>query len=419
MLQESSKKEKGFTLIELTVSLTILVVVLVLSMSLLFSMQGFANRQRRFAEPRQTARRAIDYVTSNLRAATDGIYPTATSSNPINPNSFVMWYDIGNNPTQASYNNVLDPALAEVGTDIITFGASQGGGSVIISQWNGPGDLSTASSLWVYFRDGCPDRRAGGNDQINMLLFMQATGCQGDPSCQTGQFPCPSCYSSVLAVSDSYGNYSYFQITGYQGSDCVNQYQEIHLNANPGQSNVNPPGNRGVSCSKNFDPNNQSQSCQIGKNVVFRSLRVRGENQDGSGTLQLQQKLGLFDPNVDNPGNNFTPLLDNIEDLQIAYIYSDGTIWNDGINNLADQGYQGGIPPQGDGAGGYDPRDIVNVIGIRVSVTARANSEVPFPERARFFRPASEDRPQSANRDRFFHYRLTETVMIRNRNLGG
>ena len=88
MLHECSKKERGFTLIEVTVSLTILVVVLVLSMTLLWSMQGFAKRQKQFAEPRQTARRAMDYVASKLRAATDGNFDGG------NPNAIVAYAKI-------------------------------------------------------------------------------------------------------------------------------------------------------------------------------------------------------------------------------------------------------------------------------------------------------------------------------------
>ncbi len=57
-------------------------------------------------------------------------------------------------------------------------------------------------------------------------------------------------------------------------------------------------------------------------------------------------------------------------------------------------------------------------MGMRVSVVSRANTPVPLMERAKFFRPASEDRAEDPNTDRFYHYRLTSTVMIRNRNLG-
>lgn len=412
MCQESFRKEKGFTLIEVTVSLMILIVVLVLSTTLLFTMQGFAKRQRQFAEPRQTARRAIDYVGSYLRGATDGNFERG------NPNAIVVWYRINNVPTQATYNNVNDPNLAEPGTDIITFGRSEGGGNIIISKWSGGGDFSNASSVNVHFRDGCPDMTVGGNAQLNMLKFMQVTGCTGDPSCYTGNFPCPGCTSKILTVVDPEGNYAYFQITGYQGSDCApaQQWQEISLTANPGGNSINPPGDRNVSCAQQLT-SLTAPSCKIGKNVNYMAFRVK---RDATGIPQLQQKEGFFNPNTDNGGANdtFIPLLDNIEDLQIAYIYNDGQIRNDGIFNLIDEGYPGGVPSQANSQAVVPARDITNVVGIRVSITARANTEVSLVEKAKFRMPQSEDRAQGPE-DRFFHYRLTSTVMLRNRNLGG
>jgi len=394
-------REKGFTLIELTIALTILIIVLVLSMSLLFSMKNFAQKQRQFAEPRQNARRAIDYVSSLLRGATD------TNVLGNNPNAFVIWFRSNNNPVQATYNNVQNAALAEVGTDLITFGFGVGGANIRITQWNGP-SYATSSNIWANFKDGCP------NNQQNMALFMAATSCKaptGNTSCDTGNYPCPGCYSGPLTVVDAYGNWAYFEITGYQNSDCGDTNHEIQINANPGQSNVNPPSNRGVTC-------DSPDSCKIGRGLQYAALRVRQDPNDPT-TLQLQQKSGIFNPTVDNPGNNFFPLLDNIEDLQIAYIYGDGNIFNDGVNELATVGCTNGVPNQGDLGAGTPATEITNVIGMRVSVVAVANTPVHFSERAKFFRPASEDRAADPNLNRFYHYRLTSTVMIRNRNLGG
>lgn len=391
----------------MTISLAILVIVLVLSMTLLFSMQTFAKRQRQFAEPRQNARRALDYVAGYLRGATDGNFDGG------NPNAIVVWYNVNAAPRQATYNNVANPNLAEPGTDIITFGRTMGGGRIIISSWNGPGGFSTASSLDFHFTDGCP------NDNTNMRLFMDLTQCQnGDCS---GNFP-STANSGVLMVVDDKGDYAYMVITGYQKSDCsVGNYQEIHCVANPGGApGINPPGNKGVNCSQSFDPANPDANCKLGRGVTYMSLRIL---RDANGIPQLQQKNGIFDPTVDNPGTNFTPLLDNVEDLQIAYIYNDGEIRNDGINSLATDPsgvYTNGVPSQANMKGvPPPPRDITNVIGIRLSITALANTPVSFAERAKFFRPASEDRAEDTNRDRFYHYRLTSTMMLRNRNLGG
>jgi len=414
MLQEFNKKERGFTLIEVTVSLTILVVVLVLSMTLLWSMQGFAKRQKQFAEPRQTARRAMDYVASNLRAATDGNFDGG------NPNAIVAYAKIDDVDTQSTYNNVQDPTLAEPNTDIITFGSSQGGGRILISKW--PGHQSAEATAWFYFKDGCPPDDPAGNDTLNMLKFMQATGCSGADCCYTGDSPCSSQHgeplSAVLTVMDANGNWSYMQITKYQQSKCDQDPDQIHVVMNPNNGSINPPGQKPFGCEE-YDGTNANRACKLGKNVSYISLRVL---RDQNGIPQLQQKNGIFDPNRDNPGNNFTPLLDNIEDLQIAYIFNDGTIWNDSpLHQLATPGNVPTQDPQNPGQ-----YEITNVVGLRISVTGIANEPVSFAEKARFFRPASEDRPaqwepgDSMDQcDRFYHYRLTETVMLRNRNLGG
>lgn len=414
MLQEFNKKQKGFTLVEVTVSLMILVIVLTLSMALLFSMQGFARRQRQFAEPRQTARRALDYISGYLRAATDGNYAGG------NPNAIVVWFTKDKQLYRATYNN-YDPAtdqfanLAEPGTDIITIGRSEGGGSIVIAKW--PGHHSAAATGWIHFREGCPDRDPIGNDQRNMLKFMQLTGCYGSPNCQTGNFPCNACQSKVLTVVDEYGNWTYMQITSYQQSNCSStggsyNFDEIHIVMNPGQSEYNNPGQKDINCPTASSSGIPPNACKIGKNVSYLAFRVM---RDQNGVPQLQQKDGIFDPTVDNPGNNFVPLLDNIEDLQIAYIYNDGTIWNDSVNHRLLT--TGNVPTQDVNVS--LPTDINNVVGLRVSVTAIANTPVPITERPKFFRPESEDRPASNVFDRFYRYRLTNTVMIRNRNLGG
>ena len=63
--------QAGFTLIEATVSMTLLLIVLLISMGFLISMRTFSQRQEMFTQPRQTARRAMDYLTYYVRGASD------------------------------------------------------------------------------------------------------------------------------------------------------------------------------------------------------------------------------------------------------------------------------------------------------------------------------------------------------------
>ncbi|MFB3850968.1 MAG: PilW family protein [Acidobacteriota bacterium] len=386
---KTTNKEKGFTLIEVTVSLIILVVVMALSMTLLFSMQGFARRQRQFAEPRQNARRAVDYISGLIRAATDMNFKAN------NPNAIVVWYRIGNNPTQATYNNVQNAQFAEIGTDIITIGsATSGTGRIQIADWNPPASsIPNASSLDLIWDEGCP------NQDTSLQLLKEATG--GCQPCANGG----GCCSSVLTVySDVDGSWTYMEITNYPNANQMcNADKKVHLVANPGLSHdINPPGDRNV-----------SKPCYIGGGgLTYNAFRVKRTDPNDPLTTQLQQKRGLFDPN--NPDDGFFGILDNVEDLQFAYIYNDGTVWNDSVNLLPTNQ---NVPVQD--MTPVDPRDVTNLVGIRISVVARANTPVSFTERAKFFRPASEDRAEDANRDRFYHHRMTTTVMLRNRNLGG
>jgi hypothetical protein len=119
---------------------------------------------------------------------------------------------------------------------------------------------------------------------------------------------------------------------------------------------------------------------------------------------QLQQRWGLFDPS--SPDTGFVPLLDNVEDMQIAYIYDNGTV----VNNA--------VPPQVGPNGTPTATDVTHVVGIRLTVTARSDRlPVTLTHRNRFGRPAAEDHPAGDLDDRY-HYRLTTTLMVRNRTLG-
>ncbi len=65
---------RGFTLLEAMVSLLLLVIVLVVAMTMLFQMRAFAERQQYFMLPRQTARRAADYLSYYFAGASDVNY---------------------------------------------------------------------------------------------------------------------------------------------------------------------------------------------------------------------------------------------------------------------------------------------------------------------------------------------------------
>lgn len=427
-----SKRVRGISLSEAMVSLLILTMVMIVALTLLFSMKSFAERQQGKTAPRQTSRRAIDYLSTYIAGATDLNDNGTTPS----PNALVTWYAAGNSNSavQASYNNVTNASLAEPGTDIITLAAPIDPFMVKISNWVG---WQKAANLYFEYTEGCP------SDATMRANFLQLTGASSDGN---------DAQSVILTLVDKNGQWAYYEITGYQDFSCtpkqaidpvtgeVNMYN-VHVVSNAGQSQrINPPGGH---------PNLVDPHLAGGMRIY--SFRVR---RDANGVLNLEQKQGLFNPATDNPGTAFTPIMPDVEDLQIAYLYSrppdpatfpGRTVFNTfdpatGTDVLVPA--TGGVPPQAAQGGAVTPWDITMVSGIRISLTSRS---APLRFEARnasarrsasttaimsSARPRSEDRaPAAANAadptgptgvliGDFDHHRMTSTVLIRNRMLG-
>ena len=81
-LAEARRRVRGFSLTEALVSLIMIVIIMGVTMSLLFSMKSFAERQRVFTEPRQTARRATEYLRFFVSGAGDANDRASAFSNP-------------------------------------------------------------------------------------------------------------------------------------------------------------------------------------------------------------------------------------------------------------------------------------------------------------------------------------------------
>ncbi|MEW6759117.1 MAG: prepilin-type N-terminal cleavage/methylation domain-containing protein, partial [Acidobacteriota bacterium] len=224
-----SKSERGFTLIEATISMTLLVVVLVLSLTFLFSMRAFAQRQELFASPRQTARRAMDYVSYYVRGATD------MNVRANNPNALSMYYGVKVGsavvPQQTTFNNVTNATYADLGTDLINMAKPTGTLLIPIIDWPG---FQHAANVRFSFDLGCPD------SDLNMELFKEMTGYIPGSS--------PSS-SGLLTLVDDTGQWAYYQITNYLESGNQDNCEphsgsgwegstgpEIHVTNTPGQS---------------------------------------------------------------------------------------------------------------------------------------------------------------------------------------
>jgi hypothetical protein len=448
---------RGFTLLEAMISLLLLVIVLIVAMTMLFQMRAFAERQQYFMLPRQAARRATDYLSYYVAGASDLNYVIPGQPSP---NALIMYYNLGGNLTQASYNNLVgsgaggepgnsllpasglrpantSTAFGDIGTDVITMVAPFNPSRYQV--FPPFPALSAGKDLFLNFRVGC-----GTSDAANQAAFQAATGFDGTQS-------------ALLMLVDRNGSWSYVRIpsAGYQVdalcSDKTGQNIHITVDTASGTLPEPPHGVAGLT-----DPVYLITGLQV---ISFRVL-----TDDVDGLPKLQQKLGLFDPNTDRPGTAFTNVMENVEDLQVAYMYSQtaaagapgpptnsSLVWNTasqtidstapGCGALPAPGCGTHVPFQGGPTGVLPSLDIQNVIGLRFSVTGRSpllpigarkltNIDVKNPlatTTSRHFRPASEDHavtmdpihPTWPLYDQFDHYRATATLMLRNRIPGG
>ena len=421
-----SKRVRGVSLSEAMVSLLILTMVMIVALTLLFSMKSFAERQQVKTAPRQTSRRAIDYISTHISGATDLNDNGPTPS----PNALITWYAMGNanTPVQATYNNVTDGSLAEPGTDILTLAAPIDPFMVPISNWVG---WQAAANLYFEYTEGCP------SDTAMRANFLQLTGATSDDN---------QAQSGILTLVDRDGRWAYYEITGYQDFSCEAKTSDdgslynVHVTSNPGLSlGINPPGGHP-----------ELTQPHLAGGMRIYSFRVR---RDANGVLNLEQKQGLFNPATDNPGTAFTPIMPDVEDLQVAYLYSRApdpanfpgrTVFNT-FDPATDADVQvpatGNVPPQAE-LGSATAWDVTLVSGIRVSITSRslplrfetrnvsARRSASTTTLLSSARPRSEDRPPAAPSDAdptgdagvligdFDHHRMTSTVLVRNRMLG-
>jgi len=406
----AERRAEGFTLVEVSIAMLILVIVLVLSGTLLVSMRSFAQKQQAFAEPRQTARRAIDYLAYYVRGASDMNF--VQQANPA-PNALMVWYmnSTGQNTgteVQACWDNVTNANYALPGTDIFTVAEpTVGSGPISIVNWP---SIAAANFDVSNYSQGCP------NDTQNLIDFQRVMGC--DPSCiGTGK-----CSSAPFMIVDSTGNWQFYTITNFMTSQCSNitnsppnVFPQIVISPANG---MNPPGGfHTVTCNDNTNP------CHIMAGVQFVTFRVAPDATTGIPRLEELNTGGLFNPTVQTTGANdpFTPLLDNVEDLQVAYIYKDGTIWNTSqqvLSNAAPANtYINNVPTQGSAY----PYDAQNVVGLRISVVARSARPIPTFLGGPGGKVAAVTPPENSTAvyaAGYYHYRLTATVMIQNRILG-
>lgn len=425
------KRGRGFTLIEALVSILILSVVMIVALTLLVSMRSFAAKQQTFTAPRQSARAVVDYLSFFLAGASD------LNVDQGNPNALVMWTTFGTNVTapatlrQSTFNNLTaaqaSAGFGDEGTDIISVSVTTNPIRIPILTWTG--NLAGGNTALLNFSAGCG--LAFNDDAANLALFKEVTGATVVGASEV---------SGLLTVQDFSGRWRYLRITSYVSSNCAamtgtNPTREvISIQFIRGDADqVNPPGGW---------RNDLVLPLTLNAGVEYTSFRVRNRSLeqkttgfDGAGIFSP----GFFNPDCDGdtagvgcPAIGFTPVVENVEDLQIAYVFRDGTIWNTAAQPLVTtdpNGNASNIPQQAMTVT-VDPTllDVRNVRALRVSTIARSN---PLDIGARglsrfetgtYRRAGLEDRaqgpPDTLANGVFDRYRLTTTLVLRNRMLG-
>lgn len=445
-MSRRSRRRRGFTLVEAMVSLTLLVVVMIVALTLLFTMRSFAERVQIVIEPRQTARRAVDYLSHFLQGATDvGIgaqnaIVTYYNSDASNPASRVQaTYD--NLTGSETGNSILSAGLTafgDAGTDVISILLPTGPPGKYPLYPNWLGYSPPTRDYYVGFKGGCG---VGYDDAANMTAFKAVTGENG-----TGHS------NAMLLLQDNQGLWQYFRIKAYVDANpatdgcAVTNGWNVHIQTEPGTA---PPsaGGDGPLDPPGGHPGTMNDPVYLVTGLEAFSFRVMTVNN----VPTLQQKPGLFDPTSDNPGTAFVPIIENIEDLQVSWLYSDGTFWQTANATYDLKNYTAPAPGPTPTPGGSGPgptpipadcnnqciddvpwqagptapapaRDITQVMGLRFSVVARSRP-VTFGARQMSnsllrFRPAVENRTTPGTPDDFEHFRATVTVMLKNRMLG-
>ena len=457
-----SAGETGFGLPEALVSLLILAIVMTAVLALLLSLRSFAGRQRAHASPRQAAGRAVETLFPFLQGATD------LNAAAGNPNALVMVTEWGTDTVstrrRATYDNltggepgnatfVVNPKapaaqrvtstrFGSVGSDVVSLSVARAPARIPLEKWGG--NDPAVQAAWASFRGGCGRLDASAHpaytaqdDADNLAAFKRAVGARPDPV-RGGEA------SDLLIVADGAGRWRYLLIDRFLSSNCAAPGGDVvQFGFAAGSApQLQPPGG----FRSDLDPG--SATLLAGLDFVSFRHRTVLDSSDPAGTRtvgQIEQKRagslpsgafdpGIFDPAVDGtPDSLFAPVLDGVADLQIGWVFRDGSIWNDAPDHVLPVS-QNRVPLQARTGGGVDcarvplsgaDLDVACVVALRLGVVG--HQELPFEsrqltERRLHVRPALANRPagaeDSAETGVFDWYPMTATLLIRNRALG-
>ena len=356
---------RGFTLIELLIGGSVMLVVILASLSIYMKSNKVAVEQNMYAEMQHDVRSGMYFISRDSRMA--GVGLTADLAD-----YFVEGKDAYGTAPESSdmvklFGNFDDPL------------------NLVIEDYHGG--------------------TGGGSDEAKLY----------DWSLENSPYPCPEYYENrtVMIMSTRCpGCWDFRYIAENSVHGCNSNGSDEHVNFQPGQSEINPPGGL-------VDPGSCPADCWIDAIITIGQIKqywldTTGNPGDYPDLINLDATHGytgipytLYNSTTNEQGAvRHLPIAQNVENLQFQYnadMDNDGQLdgfmdWNDGWT--------------------LDQRDRIHQIRIwvlgRTAQPFTSISDTPTTAIYLYRRPAVANSAASGQNDRRKRFLLDSTAMIRN-----
>ena len=378
----------GFTLIEMLISSSIMLIVILGTLSLYMRSNKVAVDQQQFAALQHDVRSGMFFIARDVRSAGVGL--------PVGIAGYFIEGKDAFGPTPEASDSIK-----------------------VMGNFDDPLDLRIESY-------------AGGIGGGAATAFLE------DYSLENAPYPCPDFYENrtVLIVSTTCPNCFCFRYIGDNSVYGCGEGAE-HFNMQPGQAKLNPPGGlvSGTNCSSGCT----GADCFIGAIVTMGQIKqywvdTTGNPGDYSSDFNLavgqDGYLGiantLYLSTMDEGGNLIhLPLAQNIESLQFQYVGDfdgDGDLDANDVKNWDNVNWT--IEPDDDEVTKQTKLDIIcQIRQVKIWVLGRTEnpfvsvSGTPPPKLYLYRRPDVANSPKSDQDDKHRRFLLESTAMIRNVSL--